>query len=170
MVRFSRRRRFATFGLSTDLTMPGSISAPVCFATSSSRKSTGFWSRGKGGGSPSRSGSPALENAPLARFRRAELALLDHPRPSPAQPKRARSPGATSWLGRPGGSERGPAKRSRGEIHSTVGRVSSPRTERRAQACRVGPPSRNAKKAEIISPRYKTNSMFHVKHYERGLC
>ncbi len=48
--------------------------------------------------------------------------------------------GVTSWMGRFDRSERGPAKRSRAEIHSGATRVSSARTERRAQACRTGPP------------------------------
>ena len=48
--------------------------------------------------------------------------------------------GGTSWMGRFGRSERGPAKRSAEEIHSGAARVSSARTERRAQACRTGPP------------------------------
>ena len=48
--------------------------------------------------------------------------------------------GGTSWMGRLGRSERGPAKRSAEEIHSGAARVSSDRAERRAQAWRTGPP------------------------------
>ena len=46
----------------------------------------------------------------------------------------------TSWMGRFGRSERGPAKRSDEETHSGGARVRLRLAKRRAQACRTGPP------------------------------
>ena len=59
---------------------------------------------------------------------------------SPQDANLAAQPEIPSWMGRFGRSERGPAKRSDEETHSREARVGSDRAQRRAQACRTGPP------------------------------